>query len=214
MQYTSLKEHVYEYISSKINDGTLSRGDKLNEIQIGEELHVSRTPVREALIQLAADGFIENQPHKGFRVRGIDEKTAIEIYDIVGPLDGRAAYLAAPLLLEEDISRMEFLVETMDIAIQKSMFDEYYGMQMDFHDIYMHRCGNDQLLAVITHLKKTFIRKHYAICEGQSMQEVLQQTNREHRHMLELFKARDAAALQDYVRDVHWCRENAKFDTL
>lgn len=214
MQYISLKEHVYEYISSKINDGTLHRGDKLNEIQIGEELNVSRTPVREALIQLAADGYIENQPRRGFRVRGIDEKTAIEIYDIIGPLDGRAAYLSAGALSEEDISRMEFLVEAMDIAIEKSMFEEYYSMQMDFHEIYMHKCGNDQLLDLIGHIKKTFIRKRYAVCEGQSMQEVLQQTNREHHHMLELFKAKDGAALQDYVRDVHWCRENAKFDTL
>ena len=214
MQYTSLKEHVYEYISSKINDGTLSRGDKLSEIQIGEELNMSRTPVREALIQLAADGYIENQPRRGFRVRGIDEKTAIEIYDIIGPLDGRAAYLAASALTEEELSRMEFLVEAMDIAIEKSMFEQYYDMQMDFHDIYMQKCGNEQLLDLIGHIKKTFIRKRYAMCEGQSMQDVLRETNHEHHHMLALFRNRDCAALQDYVRDVHWCRENAKFDTL
>ena len=54
---------------------------------------VSRTPVREALIQLASDGYLDNLPRRGFRVRGFDQQNSVEVFfEIMGPLDGQAAY--------------------------------------------------------------------------------------------------------------------------
>lgn len=214
MKYLSLKDHVYNYISEKINAGTLHTDDKLSEIQISEELNVSRTPVREALIQLAADGYIEDIPRKGFRVKEVDGKTAAEIYNIIGPLDGRAAYLAVDNLTDEDIAEMEFLLLTMDSAIEKSMFLKYYDMQMKFHDIYIQKCGNQHLIDLIEKIKKIFIRKMYALDENKTMKEILHDTNAEHYKMVEYFKAKDKNAIQSYLRDVHWCSEKAKFATL
>ena len=52
--YLSLKDHVYRYISDCINSGTLNPGDKINEAQVSETLNISRTPIREALVQLAS----------------------------------------------------------------------------------------------------------------------------------------------------------------
>ena len=60
--YMSLKDHVYKYISDKISDGSLKPDDKINEQQISESLNISRTPIREALIQLASDGLLESTP--------------------------------------------------------------------------------------------------------------------------------------------------------
>jgi len=213
-QYLSLKNHVYNYISEKINEGSLHPDDKLNEVQISEELNVSRTPVREALIQLAADGYLENLPRRGFKVKKIDEKTAIEIYNIIGPLDGRAAYLSVDNITDRDIEQMEFLAASMDSAIEKSLFDKFYEIQLEFHNVYISKCDNEQLISLINQVKKTFIRKKYAIDENINMQEILKNTNSEHHKIIELFKARDKCGLQDYIRDIHWCKENAKFDTL
>lgn len=213
-EYLSLKNHVYNYISEKINDGSLHPEDKLNEIQISDKLNVSRTPVREALIQLAADGYLENLPRKGFKVKRIDEKTAVEIYNIIGPLDGRAAYLSMDNITDKDIEQMEFLAESMDVAIEKSMFEKYYDMQIEFHDIYTLKCNNEQLISLINQVKKTFIRKRYAVDENKSMKEILKSTNAEHYKIVEFFKSRDKNGIQDYIRDVHWCKENAKFATL
>ena len=91
-----LKEHVYEYIAARIESGELSAGDRVSEQTICDAMGVSRTPVREALIQLASDGYLDNQPRRGFRVRGFDRQNAIEVFQIMGPLDGQAAYLACP----------------------------------------------------------------------------------------------------------------------
>ena len=57
-----LKDHVYDYISSCIDAGELSAGDRLSEQAICDAMGVSRTPVREALIQLASDGYLDNPP--------------------------------------------------------------------------------------------------------------------------------------------------------
>ena len=58
--YLSLKDHVYRYISDCINSGTLNPGDKINEAQVSETLNISRTPIREALVQLASDGYLDS----------------------------------------------------------------------------------------------------------------------------------------------------------
>ena len=93
-EYRSLKDHVYNHIVDLIDGGTLADDHKISEQQICDALGVSRTPVREALIQLAADGYLENVPRKGFYVKRVTEDSAREIVEIIGPLDGRAALLA------------------------------------------------------------------------------------------------------------------------
>ena len=66
-EYRSLKDHVYNHIVDLIDGGTLADDHKISEQQICDALGVSRTPVREALIQLAADGYLENVPRKLLR---------------------------------------------------------------------------------------------------------------------------------------------------
>ena len=68
--HSSLKDNVYAYIAGRIDSGELSAGDRVSEQAICDAMGVSRTPVREALIQLASDGYLDNLPRRGFRVRG------------------------------------------------------------------------------------------------------------------------------------------------
>ena len=78
-EFRSLKDHVYDYIADLIDGRTLGDDHKVSEQQICDALGVSRTPVREALIQLAADGYLENVPRKGFYVKRVTEDSAREI---------------------------------------------------------------------------------------------------------------------------------------
>ena len=172
---------------------------------------VSRTPVREALIQLASDGYLDNLPRRGFRVRGFDHQDAVEVFEIMGPLDGQAAYLACPLLTEEDIMQLKFLVGSMDLAIQGGLIRKYDDIQRDFHLTYFNRCGNDRLRDMISQLERCFIKRDYETVDQETACKLLSIANAEHAHILELFEARDAAGVRDYVRDVHWNTDNAQF---
>ena len=84
-EFRSLKDHVYDYIADLIDGGTLGDDHKISEQQICDALGVSRTPVREALIQLAADGYLENVPRKGFYVKRVTEDSAREIVEVIAP---------------------------------------------------------------------------------------------------------------------------------
>lgn len=208
---TSLKDHVYEYISGRIDAGELAAGDRVSEQAVCDAVGVSRTPVREALIQLASDGYLDNEPRRGFRVRGFDRQNAREVFEILGPLDGQAAFLACPELGEEELAQMRFLVGSMDLAIEGGLIRTYDDIQRDFHATYVARCGNERLQTMIGQLERCFIKRDYETVDRATAKKLLRKANDEHRRILELLEARDAAGARDYVRDVHWSVENAPF---
>lgn len=207
----SLKDSVYQYIASRIDSGELASGDRVSEQAICDAMGVSRTPVREALIQLSSDGYLDSAPRCGFRVRGFDRKNAQEVFEIMGPLDGQAAYLSCSQLTEDDLAQMRFLVGSMDLAIEGGLLRRYDDIQKDFHDIYVRRCGNDRLISLISQLGRCFIKRDYGAVDQKKAVSLLSKANNEHRRILELFCARDELGVRDYIRDVHWSVENAPF---
>lgn len=206
-----LKEHVYDYIAARIESGELSAGDRVSEQTICDAMGVSRTPVREALIQLASNGYLDNQPRRGFRVRGFDRQNAIEVFEIMGPLDGQAAFLACPLLTKDDVAQLRFHVGSMDLAIDSGLITKYDDIQREFHRTYTQRCGNARLIKLIDQMERHFIKRDYGSVEQETARELLRKANAEHRRILELFEAKDADGLRSYIRDTHWNIENAPF---
>lgn len=209
--HSSLKDNVYAYIAGRIDSGELSAGDRVSEQAICDAMGVSRTPVREALIQLASDGYLDNLPRRGFRVRGFDRENALEVFEIMGPLDGQAAYLACPGLDDDTIAQLRFLVGSMDLAIESRLMLKYDDLQREFHYTYYHLCGNQRLIELLRQLERCFIKRDYSTVDREEAYRLLRKANDEHRRILELFEARDATAVRDYIRDVHWSTENAEF---
>lgn len=213
-RYLSLKDHVYQYISERISNGTLSAGDKINEVQISEELNVSRTPVREALVQLAADGYLQNLPRKGFRVQTLNTQRVRQLYEVIGTLDGRAASMCVDLLSETDIKKMQILAESMDAAIEAQLSNTYYEMQIEFHDVYLNLCPNTILTETLQKLKNNFIRKYYLFENPENEFSVLHETNQQHYEIIRLFREKKADELERFIRDCHWNGQKAEFESL
>lgn len=211
IEYRPLKDHVYDYIADLIDDRTLSDDHKISEQQICDALGVSRTPVREALIQLAADGYLENVPRKGFSVKRITEDSAREIVEIIGPLDGRAALLVVDSITDDDIAQLQFLYGSMQLAIDKGLYKKYDDLQHDFHDCYVGKCGNTRLIGFIRQMNRSFMKREYVQVEAEELDALLRKANEEHGEIIRLFEQRDGAGLQRYIRDIHWSIDNAKF---
>lgn len=214
INYMSLKDYVYNYISEKINDGSLLPDDKINEQQIADALNVSRTPIREALIQLASDGFLENTPRRGFRVKFLDIKKAQELYETIGLLDGRIAASTVDLISEEDIKNMLFLAESMEAAITQGLSAKYYELQIKFHDTYINLYHNETMVSLLNQLKNQFLRKYYKFENPEYELKVLKDTNKEHFEIVRLFKEKRKDELEKFIRDVHWAKETALYDSL
>jgi len=213
-KYISLKEHVHNYIAEKINDGSLIPEKKINEQLICEELNVSRTPVREALIQLATEGYLENLPRKGFIVRAIDEKKAKDLYRIIGILDGLAGSLSIDFITDKEILLMKNLIRSIDQALANKSLDVYYRLQIEFHNVYINICNNEELIRLLNQLRKNFIRQTYSNKWSEDIFEVIQKTHDGHKVIVEIFEKKDKKAIEKYIKDVHWNLEYAKFDSL
>lgn len=211
INFLSLKDHVYNYIVEQINNGTLVAGKKVNEKDICEDLEVSRTPVREALIQLSSEGFLENVPRKGFIIKRLTTEDAQETYCIIGALDGLAASLAIPYLTDKHIQEMDFYVQSIDLAIQTGNFQMYDKMQAAFHSVYLSMCPNKSLVNLLLQLQKRFMKTFDHLGDTDDTKAKLIQTNNEHRKMIELFKNKEANELERYLKEVHWNTEKANF---
>lgn len=210
--YLSQKQHIYNFISDEISNGKLNRNDKLTEQYIAEKLNISRTPVREALFQLTADGLLEHTPRKGFRIKKLSQQDAKDIYQLIGLLDAKAAILSIPHLDENDFSNMQFLIDAMTSAIRNKLYTKYNELQDQFHDMYILKCQNKILIDSLEKHKNFFIGNKYCNIEPEEIQEMLLKTNKEHQKILELFKEKDSTNLRIFIENVHWSVENAQYD--
>lgn len=204
VRFMSLKDHVYEYISNEISSGTLGVNKKIDENKISKELNISRTPVREALIQLSSEGYIENIPRKGFIVKSLKEDEAKDIYQVLGVLDGFATVEVCESLDEKDFNDMDFFIESMDIAIKKGNYEMYYKQQNEFHDIYLEKLDNEVLKTLIRQVKRKFVKKQYAMDTEESLKEILLKTNDKHRLLLKYLKDKEKDKLLTFMKEVHW----------
>lgn len=210
----SLKDYVYDYISEEIQSGNLKSNDKINEQAISDQLSISRTPVREALIRLASEGLLVSNPRRGFHVKPLLKKEAEELYAVIARLDAMAATLAIPHLTQAHFEKMQEYIDQIDDAVKSFDFVKYYHLQVDFHNVYTLECENEVLIETILRLKKRFIRQGY-ISEGdKELQSVLLSTNEEHRHILSLLKSKDPEKITDFLINTHWSLSYAELDSL
>jgi len=210
-KYKSLKELVYAYLYEKINQGTIKPNEKINESLICEDLQVSRTPVREALIQLEDEGYIKRMPRRGFIVREVTLEKIREIYEIIGCLDGLAASLAIDRMTGKDIILLETLVEKMNEAIKNKKLHEYFKLQRNFHNVYISASGSEELYNTLLSLKKRFVKKAYFTRENdQELYTALKRFNDGHKQIVNLIKKSDKKGVADYLKEVHWNFRNAE----
>ncbi len=205
MEFLSLKDHVYNYIAKQIRNGNLESNEKVNEQDICQQLDISRTPVREALIQLAADGFLESAPRRGFRVKPLTRKEGQDIYEVLSVLDQLAISLAMEHLTDEDFEKMYELIDLMDFYIDRFDFDKYFSLQENFHDVYINRTDNDTLINAISRLQRRFVRQKHSYGEDNAdLADLLRMTNKQHKQIVDLLKAKDKEEVQHFVQSEHW----------
>lgn len=214
MKFMSLKDHVYEYISENLKDGSLKPDDKINEKDISDKLGVSRTPVREALIQLAAEGLLKSEPRRGFRVKPLSLKEASDLYQLIGYLDAMAAVLALDNMSEKDIDLMKSLHSKMDKSIKDDNFDKYYQFQIKFHDVYIDRCDNNELVDTLEKIRMRFIKQGYSDIDSEVLDKTFNETNKQHLEIIKLFQEKNKEALEKYLKEIHWDIEYAIFDVI
>lgn len=143
---------VVDTILSKIDEGTLHPGDVVGEDTLIAELGISRTPLREALLQLEAHGLVTRQPRKGVVVFKPTLEEFLAILEVHARLEGQAAGLAARRLSPERSKSLQSIVRNCEAHSAKhgdGEPDAYYQLNLDFHRVIGEASGNPFLLDMI-----------------------------------------------------------------
>lgn len=131
----SLRIRVFNAIENAILDGEYKDGDSLNELKLSKELGVSRTPVREALMQLELEGLVRNVPNKGAVVIGVTEQDIHDIYEIRIRIEGLAARLCAENITDDELRALEQIVDLQEFYLLKNDTEQIWKLDGDFHKI-------------------------------------------------------------------------------
>ncbi|MGF6376342.1 DNA-binding GntR family transcriptional regulator [Clostridiales Family XIII bacterium PM5-7] len=109
---------------------------------------------------------------------------------------------------------MEFYIGTMDLAIQAENIVMYHKQQYIFHQTYIDKCGNSELIEHLEKLKNKLLKKRYENSQEAETKEVLRDTNEEHRHILALFRQKNKEELSRFISETHWKPVYAKYDVI
>jgi len=136
-----LSDQVKEILLKRILDGEYSPGDRLVEMHIAQEFEISQAPVREALRELEALGFVESEPYRGTRVRAVTKSELTEIYPVRAALEEVAARAAA-VHLAGNVEALEAELEAMLAAAEKGDLYEEVQHDVEFHRLIVEASGN------------------------------------------------------------------------
>ena len=196
--YKPLRELVCEKIRQAITTGIFKSGERLMEIQLAEEMGVSRTPVREAIRKLELEGFVVMIPRRGTYVADISIKDITEVYEIRTALDVLAAGLAAERISDEELEEMQRLLVEIGQHIEEGNIDKIVETDTAFHDVLYQASRNERLVNIISNL-----REQITTLRGRSMHYPGRLTNtlEEHRAIVDSMAQRDVEKAKKAVRD-------------
>ncbi|GEJ58840.1 GntR family transcriptional regulator [Anaeromyxobacter diazotrophicus] len=149
-----LSEQLRERIEERIVVGEYPPGARLDEMELASTFGVSRTPIREALIQLASAGFVDTRPRRGSVVAQIPPERLREMFDVMAELEAVCARLAATHSTEPDRAALEAAHRACEEALRADDPDAYYRLNERFHLAIYASCHNGFLCEQATQLHR------------------------------------------------------------
>ncbi len=156
--YQPLREVVCETLRDAIRKGVLAPGERLMEIQLAEELGVSRTPVREAIRKLELEGYVIMMPRRGTYVANLSIRDVNEVFEIRTSLDSLASGLAAERITDEELEHLQRLLVSIGEYIEEGDMDKIVETDMEFHDLLYQASRNSRLVGIIFNLREQLTR--------------------------------------------------------
>jgi len=146
--------NIRDVLESEIISGERQPGDRLDEPQLTARFNASRTPVREALVELATAGLVEMEPHRSAVVAEISVQQVIQMYEVLAELEGLSARLAARRMSDEERTKFDALHTKVGDIIDKGDRAAFPALNKQFHEMIHHSAHNEILEEQIDGLNK------------------------------------------------------------
>ncbi|WP_262027427.1 GntR family transcriptional regulator [Microvirga sp. Mcv34] len=184
----SLTETAYLALRARVLSGELRPSAEFSEAELAEQLSMSKTPVREALGRLVAEGLIEAFPRRGYRVTPVTVKDINDLFAIRAMTEGTAAAMAALNLTSSDLDRLEALAEARYDPSQGESVQSFVKANRNFHMAIAEGANNPRLLAMVAAYLDECTRLFYL---GALSRDVNPETSDDHRRIVGVLRLRD-----------------------
>ena len=192
--YQPLREVVCEALRDAIRRGILEPGERLMEVQVADELGISRTPVREAIRKLEQEGYVIMMPRRGTYVADVSESDVKEIFEIRSALEALATGLAARRIEPDELKMLEGYLTEIEGYIKANDIEKIVETDIKFHGLLYQVSRNERLVAIVSNLKEQLARFRTL---SMSYPGRLQETLEEHSEMVEAIANGDVSAARD-----------------
>jgi len=209
--YKPLREIVFESLREAIISGVLKPGERMMEVQLAEEMGVSRTPVREAIRKLELEGFVIMVARKGAYVAGISSKDVSEVFEIRAALEGLAAALAAERINDSEKEELERVLVYKAASVEANDFSSLIEKDTEFHELIYKASRNERLMQIISNLREQINRfRMVSLAHPGRGREALE----EHRKIAEAIADRDFTLAQALAQEHIGNAENALLESM
>jgi DNA-binding GntR family transcriptional regulator len=194
---SSLCQQAVDLLRKRIYNQTFLPGQRLDEAALAADLGISRTPLREALKMLSAEGLVHIKPRRGCFVAELTLDDLDEIFPIMAMLEGRVACEAALKAGPDELKRLDALHEKLEKHAAARDVDRYYEVNYVFHDALQELAGNRWLQHMIGDLRKLLrLSRHRSLkLEGR-----LGESLAEHRALMDALRRRDPERAEAVMR--------------
>ncbi|WP_173442943.1 GntR family transcriptional regulator [Selenomonas ruminantium] len=189
--YQPLREVVCESLREAIRSGVLKPGERIMEIQLAEELGVSRTPVREAIRKLELEGYVVMMPRRGTYVASMSIRDINEIFEIRTALESLSNGLAVDHITDDELEHLQRLLVIIGGYIKEGNIEKIVETDIEFHDLLYHAARNERLVGIISNLRDQLTRFRTL---SMSYPGRLEETLEEHRLIVDAIASGDRKA--------------------
>jgi DNA-binding GntR family transcriptional regulator len=189
----ALHEQATQCLRQMLVEGRIAPGAKLNERELCEELNVSRTPLREAIKTLAAEGLVELLPNRGAIAVELSEADVLNTFEVMAGLEGQSGELAAQRITEAELAEIRAMHFEMMAAYTRRDLSSYYRLNAAIHRAINAAARNPVLTATYTQVNARLQALRFrSNQDGEKWTRAMQ----EHEQMIEALQAHDSAALR------------------
>ena len=196
----ALYEEVAELLRQRIFRRELEPGSWIDEVKLSQEYGISRTPLREALKVLAAEGLVTMKMRRGAYVTEVSERDLAEVYHLLSLLESDAAGVVAQKASDAELNELKALHAELEAATRNR--DKFFAVNERFHMRLLEIAGNRWRNQMVADLRKVMkLNRHNSLLKSGRLQESLA----EHRAVMEAIEKRNAAAamkrMQEHFRN-------------
>ncbi|NGP18824.1 GntR family transcriptional regulator [Devosia aurantiaca] len=188
---TSLTDQAYQQLRQRIITGQLPPGSEMSELELADDLAMSKTPVREALGRLGVERLVEAFPRRGYRVTTVTVKDMNDLFAVRAMLEGTAGALASVNLTEKELEQLDALADASYVRGENVSTQSFVRANEDFHTAIARATRNPRLLSlVVSHLEECG-RFFYM---GAQVRDVNPETTNDHHRIVQVLRQRDPEA--------------------